>query len=234
MSMTKYGLRLMLAGNLGLLLALTGCGQKAASPASDETMATEQSAANTQNNTDLIASNTAAGMNWFGGPVYSGPPALEATAALVKAGGGADNFSFAAALVSMLGQETVDKEVASLNAKYGEAAVQTFITGMDYAVKQGLKRADEAGVTLPAPAPAEGPALAKALIEAGTVSDGTFWSGYLFDKALSHDIHNQVMGDIESAHGADMDMAVHKILNQAMYDVAQALGMKNVKLAALN
>jgi len=31
-----------------------------------------------------------------------------------------------------------------------------------------------------------------------------------------------------------MDMAVHKILNQAMYDVAQALDMKDVKLATLN
>ena len=232
--MTRYRLRLMVAGNLGLLLALTGCGQKPATPATDETKAAEQSAADTQSNTDLIAHNTAAGMNWFGGPVYSGSPALDATAALVQAGGGAENFSFARALVSMLGQETVDKEVASLNAKYGEPAVQTFITGMDYAVKQGLKRAGEAGVALPAPAPVEGPALARALVEAGTTPDGTFWSGYLFDKALSHNIHNQVMGDIESAHGADMDIAVHKILNQAMYDVAQALDMKDVKLATLN
>lgn len=232
--MTRYKLRLMLAGNIGLLLALIGCEQKPATPAPDGAMATEHSIANTVSNTDLIARNTAAGMNWFGGPVYSGPPALDATAALVKAGGGPDNFSFAAALVSMLGQEAVDKEVASLNARYGETPVKTFIAGMDYAVKQGLKRAGEAGVTLPAPAPPEGTALAKALVEAGTAPDGTFWSGYLFDKALSHDIHNQVMGDIESTHGAEMDMAVHKILNQAMYDVAQALGMKNVKLAALN
>lgn len=42
------------------------------------------------------------------------------------------------------------------------------------------------------------------------------------------------MGDIETEHGAEMDMNVHKLLNQAMYDTAQALGMKDVKLAPLN
>ena len=113
-----------------------------------------------------------------------------------------------------------------------EAVAEVREEGGDEA--EDRERAGEAGVALPAPAPVEGPALAKALVEAGTTSDGTFWSGYLFDKALSHNIHNQVMGDIESTHGADMDMAVHKILNQAMYDVAQALDMKDVKLATLN
>ena len=39
--------------------------------------------------------------------VYLGAPALDVTAALVKAGGGAENFSFAKALVSMLGEKNV-------------------------------------------------------------------------------------------------------------------------------
>ena len=234
---SQRGLRagLLLTGSLGLLLAISGCGQKQeATPADQsEVMAADADMTSTDN-TAMIAQNTAAGMNWFGGPTYTGEPALDATAALVKAGGGAENFSFATALVSMLGQEAVNNEMAKLNAKYGEAAVKNFIDGMDYAVKDGLKRATEAGVTLPAPAPLEGIPLAKALIEAGTTEDGTFWSGYLFDKALSHDLHNQVMGDIEAEHGAEMDLNVHKILNQAMYDTAQALGMTNVKLASLN
>lgn len=173
-------------------------------------------------------------MNWFGGPVYDGPPALEATAALVAAGGGADNFTFPAALVSMLGQDTVNAEVAKLNKQYGEEKVQAFINGMTFAVNDGLKRATEAGVTLPAaPADLTGTKLAKALVDAGTV-DGTFWAGRLFDVALSHKIHNQVMADIEAKFGRDADENTHRLLNQAMYDVAQALGMKNVGLASLH
>jgi len=92
----------------------------------------------------------------------------------------------------------------------------------------------ESGIKLPEPAKLEGADLAKALVQAGTAPDGTFWSGYLFDKALSHDLHNQVMGDIESQRGADADLNVHKILNQAMYDVAQTLGLKEVRLASLH
>ncbi|HET7267238.1 MAG TPA: hypothetical protein VFJ15_03955 [Oleiagrimonas sp.] len=174
-------------------------------------------------------------MNWFGGPIYNGAPSLKATAALVRAGGGAENFSFATALVSMLGQKTVNAEVAKLNKQYGEEAVNNFIAGMDFAVTDGLKRATEAGIALPeAPADLKGTKLATALVGAGTTPDGTFWSGYLFDHALSHKLHNLVMADIDAklSHGADKN--THKILNQAMYDVAQALGQHEVKLASLH
>lgn len=182
-----------------------------------------------------MAQKAQSGSNWFGGPIYSGAPALEATAALVEAGGGAGDFSFAKALVSMLGQKTVDAEVAKLTKQYGEASVNGFINGMTFAVTDGLKRATEAGVKLPAaPADLKGVKLAEALVKAGTAPDGTFWSGYLFDKALSHDIHVQVMidTDVKSDHAADEN--THKVLNQAMYDVAQALKMSDVKLAPLH
>lgn len=53
-------------------------------------------------------------MNWFGGTTYSGAPALNVTAALVEAGGGASHFDFATALVAMLGQDTANAEVAKL------------------------------------------------------------------------------------------------------------------------
>src|SRR6185312_8985872 len=143
----------------------------------------------------------ASAMNWFGGPTYSGAPALEATAALVKAGGGATNFS----------------------------------NGMTFAVNAGLKRATEAGVKLPAaPADLKGAKLAEALVKAGTAPDGVWWSGYLFDVALSHDIHVGVMQDIDAKFGHGADETTHKILNQAMYDVAQALKVPNVKLASLH
>src|SRR5690625_6948313 len=47
--------------------------------------------------------------------------------------------------------------------------------------------------------------LTAALVEAGTTPDGTFWSGYLFDKTLSHGIHNQTMPDIAAAISPDAD-----------------------------
>ncbi|MEO7217136.1 MAG: hypothetical protein ABI026_03010 [Gemmatimonadaceae bacterium] len=172
--------------------------------------------------------------NWFGGPIYNGEPALGATAALVKAGGGAEHFSFATALVSMLGEKTVNAEVAKLTKQYGKKSVDDFVGGMTFAVKDGLKRATEKGVKLPAPpADLHGAKLATALVQAGTV-DGTFWSGYLFDKALSHPLHVQVMADIDAKSGHAADDNTHKVLNQAMYDVAQALGHKDVKLASLH
>ncbi len=112
-----------------------------------------------------MAEKAQTGSNWFGGPIYSGAPMLEVTAALVEAGGGATDFNFATALVSMLGKETVDGEVAKLTKQYGEKDVTAFIDGMTFAVKDGLKRATEAGVKLP-PAPAEltGAKLAEALV----------------------------------------------------------------------
>ncbi|EAR23102.1 hypothetical protein [Nitrococcus mobilis] len=176
-----------------------------------------------------------AATNWFGGPVYHGEPALEVTAALVEAGGGAEHFTFSKALVSMLGEETVNAEVAKLNKQYGEKNVTNFINGMTFAVHAALKRATEAGVKLPAaPADLQGAELAKALVEAGTTPDRTWWSGYLFDHALSHKIHVEVMTDIDAKHGHAADKNTHKILNQAMYDIAHALGYKNVKLAPLH
>jgi hypothetical protein len=177
----------------------------------------------------------ASAMNWFGGPTYGGAPALEATAALVAAGGGASNFSFSKALVSMLGEKTVNAEVAKLNKQYGEKNVTNFINGMTFAVNAGLKRATAAGVKLPAaPADLKGAKLAEALVKAGTAPDGVWWSGYLFDVALSHDIHVGVMQDIDAKFGHGADENTHKILNQAMYDVAQALKVPNVKLASLH
>jgi len=181
------------------------------------------------------AQMNASAMNWFGGETYLGAPALDVTAALVKAGGGADNFSFSTALVSMLGEKTVNAEVAKLTKQYGHENVTNFINGMTFAVNDGLKRATEAGVTLPAaPADLTGAKLASTLVSAGTTTDGTWWSGLLFDKALSHDLHVKVMQDIDAKYGHGADENTHKILNQAMYDVAQALKAKNVKLASLH
>ena len=56
----------------------------------------------------------------------------------------------------------------------------------------------------------------------------------MFGGALSNNIHNQVMADINAKASVENDKITHKIFNQAMYDVAQELGMKDVKLADLH
>lgn len=182
--------------------------------------------------TTPAASSTAT--NWFGGPIYSGEPALAVTAALVEAGGGPSNFKFSTALVSMLGEKTVNAEVAKLTKQYGKKDVDGFVDGMTFAVNDALKRATEQGIKLPPPADLKGPALAKALVQAGTAPDGAFWAGYMFDHAISHKLHDQVMADIDAKFSHEADGNTHKILNQAMFDVAQALDMKDVKLASFH
>lgn len=236
--------RTLLASALVALLAACSNGaqdaQQPADAVEQPAEATTQAAATTPDTAMAPAAATTAaaaveGTNWFGGPIYTGEPALAATAALIKAGGGADNFSFETALVSMLGEETVKAEVAKLTEQYGAEEVKGFVDGMTFAVNSAIKHVTDAGITLPdAPADLKGAELAKALVGAGTAPDGTFWSGYLFDKALSNKIHVQVMADIDQAVGHAADESTHKILNQAMYDVAQALGMTDVKLADLH
>ena len=172
----------------------------------------------------------------FGGPVYTGAPALDVTAALVKAGGGAADYSTAAALVSMVGKPTVDAEVAKLSKQYGADAVTLWLKTFDFAVKDSLKIATAAGIKLPAPAPLEGKALAVALVKAGVDSDGYFQIELLLDKAVSHNIHVQVMNDIdkEPGLGKKADLQYHQISNQAFYDLAQALGATSVKLSPVH
>lgn len=206
----------------------------ATAPAASATTPPTTPPAPTAANDTTAADHAGMTMNWYGGEAYLGAPALDVTAALVQAGGGASAFSFSKALVSMLGEKAVKAEVAKLDQQYGEEKVKGFIGGMDFAVKDALKRATEAGVKLPPPAKLSGTELAKALVKAGQAQDGTFWSGRLFDVAVSHDIHNKVMTDINEQVGPDADQLTHRILNQAMVDVAQALGVSGVKLATLH
>ena len=171
----------------------------------------------------------------FGGPVYDGAPNLAATASLVAAGGGAEKYSTAAALTSMVGEKLVTAEVGKLQKQYGKAAVDQWLKTFDFAVGDALKIATAKGVKLPEPA-LSGQKLALALVTAGVAKDGTFQIEFLLDKAVSHAIHVAAMNDIDKAAGlgkkADYDY--HRISNQAFYDLAQALGVKDVKLAAVH
>ena len=166
----------------------------------------------------------------YGGPVYSGPPALSVTAAYVRAGGGPANFSTAKALTSMLGPKLTQAEVAKLTRQYGKAKVASWLKVGDFAVTDSLKIATAAGVKLPQPT-LSGRKLAETMVKAGLDKDGTFYVEYLLDKAVSHKIHDQVMNDIDEKFGAPADASYHAISNQAFVDAAHALGYKNVKLA---
>jgi hypothetical protein len=173
----------------------------------------------------------------FGGPVYTGKPALGVTAALVMAGGGPAKFSTAAALTSMVGAPLVTAEVAKLTKQYGAAEVGTWLKTFDFAVADSLKIATAAGVKLPAADPKlTGKALAATLVNAGADKAGTFQIEFLLDKAVSHAIHVKVMNDIDSAPGLGKkaDLEYHTVSNQAFYDLAQALGAKTIKLAPLH
>jgi len=170
------------------------------------------------------------GTNRFGGPVYDGKPALAVTVALVEAGGGPGHFSLVTALNHMLGKKTVKAEVAKLTRQYGAKRVTAWVTVMNFYVDDTLKIVKAKGINLPPPAKLSGVELAKTLVKAGTDSQGTFWAGYLFDHAVSHPIHNQLMNDADAKYSAKWDANAHAITNQAFYDVAQALGDKSVKL----
>jgi hypothetical protein len=169
----------------------------------------------------------------YGGPVYTGAPALAVTASLVKAGGGPVHFSTATALTSMVGPALVKAEVGKLTHQYGKASVGSWLTVFNFAVADSLKIATAAGVKLPA-ATLSGHKLAATLVGAGTDKTGSFYTGFLLDKAVTHKIHMQVMEDIDAKYGEPADKNYHRVTNQAMVDVAHALGAKNVKVAALH
>ena len=164
------------------------------------------------------------------GPVYTGAPDLNATVSLIKAGGGPTNFSIAKALTAMVGPELVTAEVGKLTKQYGKADVGNWITVFNYAVEESAATAMSAHVKLPAGS-LHGKALAADLVKDGA-GDGTFWTGTMLDHAVTHGIHESTMAAIDAKYGTKLDGNYHKITDQAMYDLAQALGATSVKLAS--
>ncbi len=157
---------------------------------------------------------------------YTGAPNLALTVAVVKAGGGASNFS-AARLVGVLAGPLAPAEVKKLTAQFGAQRVQSFLTTFTYAVDDAVHIATKAHVALPSqpkPSPTNGKALAAALYHAGTNSDGIFDVGFMLERMVSHPIHMQVMRDIDGRkeYGKAVDASFHVILTQAMYDLRSA------------
>lgn len=158
----------------------------------------------------------------FSGPgVYTGKPALPVTLSMIEAGGGPSDFA-TLTLVKVLAGSKTDAEVASLKKKFGDQAVTAFVTVLPFAVSDSLKIVKEKGIALPStpnPDPKNGEALAGALWAAGQTGH-SFNVEVMFDRALSHDIHVQVMKDIDAKYGVAQDADLHAVLNQAMHDLA--------------
>jgi hypothetical protein len=257
-SMRGNGARWLIAPALAALaaLALAGCGNNgnngnnkqanqsmnqapaaqtmnrtAGTGAMNQNMANQNAGNQNMGNQNAGNRNMGGQMNRYGGPSYTGKPALGVTVALVKAGGGPSNFSLVTALKSMLGADTVNSEVSKLKNQYSDKKVKMWVKVMNFYVDDALKIIKNKGINLPPAANMSGKQLAKALVKAGTAQDGTFWAGNLFDHALSHNIHVQLMNDADKKFGEKWDANAHAVTNQAFYDVAQALGMNNVKLA---
>lgn len=79
-----------------------------------------------------------------------------------------------------------------------------------------------------------GAALAGALADVGAASYGMFWSGHLFRCAVSYKLRNQVMMDIDMKCDTRVNAVTRRIRNQAICDVAQALGTEDVKSASFH
>lgn len=173
------------------------------------------------------------GHDRYGGPAYMGQPNLAATVEFVKDGGGPAHFSFVKALGALIGPALLNKEVRSLQARYGKTDVAQWVATWNYAIPDAVRVAMQAGVKLPAPATLSGKQLASALVHVGS-TNGTFWTGNMLDHLLSNKVHNRVMDDIDRAQGQPADANYHRITNRAMYDLAQALGATQIRLAALH
>jgi hypothetical protein len=131
----------------------------------------------------------------------------------------------------MVGPDLTTAEVNKLTTQYGKTAVTNWITVFDFAVQHAAATAIAAGVTLPTPpASLTGKTLAAQLVKDGA-GDGTFWTGTMLDHLVTHKIHENTMAAIDAKYTSAWDGNYHQITDQAMYDLAQALGATSVKLA---
>ncbi len=164
------------------------------------------------------------------GTPYTGKPNLNAAISLVTAGGTPGNFSLTKALTALAGPTVANAEVTKLTKLYGKGRVTSFVTVQNYAVNDAVKIATKAGVKFPTPT-MHGKVLAATVVKLG-LEDGTYYEGVQLDHLVTNAIHEHVMDDIDQKYGAAADGNYHRIADQAHYDLAHALGMTSVKLAA--
>ena len=163
----------------------------------------------------------------FSGPgVYTGRPALAVTLSMIMAGGGPRHFD-SVSLLKVLTGATFGAEVAKLTKQYGKSKVDNFLKVFNFVVSDALRIVNEKHIVLPntpVPDPHNGPALARALWEAGQTGRG-FSNEVMQDRAVSHAIHVEIMRDIDQKFGIAADADYHAVLNTAMHDLATAYGL---------
>jgi hypothetical protein len=155
--------------------------------------------------------------------VYTGAPALQVTLSMVEAGGGPSHFQTVTLLKTLAGSK-FDAEVAKLTKQYGKDQVGQFLKTFDFVVSDSLRIVTEKKIALPSkpnPDPHNGEALAGALWAAGQTGEG-YNVEVMLDRAVSHPIHLQVMGDIDNKYGLAADAQYHAVLTTAMKDLAAA------------
>ncbi len=164
----------------------------------------------------MLSIRTAAGAT-----IYRGFPHLHLTTAVVIAGGGAKQFD-AHRLVGVLAGPAGAAENAKLIKQYGASRVDSFYTVFTFAVDDALKTAHKMLIPLPKtgrPDPSDGRALATALYAAGLTPSGRYDVGYMLEVLLSHQIHHNIMGDMDRKFTPAVNADFHVILTTAMHDL---------------
>lgn len=169
----------------------------------------------------------------FSGPgVYTGKPALQVTLSMIMAGGGPSHFESVTLLKTLTGTK-FNAEVGKLTSQYGKTKVGNFLKVFNFVVSDAMQITKQKHIVLPktpVPAPHNGPALARALWDAGQTGRG-FSNEVMQDRAVSHAIHAQIMHDIDHKYGIAADADYHAILNTAMHDLAAAYGLHSANIS---
>jgi hypothetical protein len=155
-----------------------------------------------------------------GATIYHGFPHLHLTMAVVDAGGGAANFD-SRHLIRTLDASAAPSENARLVKRFGAARVASFYSVFTFAVDDAVKTAHNMLIPLPKsaqPDPKDGPALAKALYQAGVTPSGRYDVGYMLEMLMSHQIHHDIMGDMDKKFSPPVNADFHVILTSAMND----------------
>jgi hypothetical protein len=158
-----------------------------------------------------------------GATVYHGFPHLHLTVAVVDAGGGARHFDSRRLVERMFGSKA-SAENAKLTRQFGATRVASFYTVFTFAVDDALKTARHMLIPLPKsahPDPASGAQLANAMYHAGVTTSQRYDVGYMLEVLVSHQIHHDIMGDMDKRFSPPVNGDFHLILTTAMQDVAR-------------
>jgi hypothetical protein len=157
--------------------------------------------------------------------VYHGFPHLHLTMAVVEAGGGAKHFDSHQLVHRLAGNGA---ENAKIVRQYGTARVASFYGVFTFAVNDALKTAHNMLIPLPKtaqPDPADGSALSSALYHAGMTKDGRYDVGYMLEMLMSHQIHHDIMVDMDRKFSPPINADFHVILTTVMHDVGREYGL---------